>query len=117
MIQDKKKMNGKKYWRSLNQLQDNEEFNKFVESEFPEGTMDVAKGMDRRKFLSLMGASMALAGLAGCRRPVEKIIPYSTAPEEIIPGVANIVCNPIRLWKDSGKSFLKRCKSRGGKRF
>ena len=36
-----------------------------------------------------MGASIALAGLAGCRRPVEKIIPYVIAPEQIIPGVPN----------------------------
>lgn len=30
---------------------------------------------------------MAMAGLAGCRKPVEKIIPYVVPPEEIIPGV------------------------------
>jgi len=30
---------------------------------------------------------MALAGLAGCRRPVEKIVPFVTRPEEIDPGV------------------------------
>ena len=41
----------------------------------------------RRGFLSLMGASLALAGLAGCRRPVEKIIPYVVAPDDTIPGV------------------------------
>jgi len=95
MIEDNKKVNGKNYWRSLNQLQNNEDFQKFVENEFPEGTLEVAKGMNRRKFLSLMGASMALAGLAGCRRPVEKIIPYSAAPEEIVPGVANYYATSI----------------------
>lgn len=36
-----------------------------------------------------MGASIALAGIAGCRRPIEKIIPYVSQPEEIIPGVPN----------------------------
>ena len=35
-----------------------------------------------------MGASIALAGVAGCRKPVEKIIPYVIQPEEVIPGIA-----------------------------
>jgi len=43
-------------------------------------------GVDRRTFMSLMGASMALAGLAGCRRPEEKILPYTKRPEDLIPG-------------------------------
>lgn len=44
--------------------------------------------VDRRDFLKLLGASIALAGLSGCnaRQPVEKIIPYVRQPEEIIPG-------------------------------
>jgi molybdopterin-containing oxidoreductase family iron-sulfur binding subunit len=36
---------------------------------------------------TLLGASLSLAGLAGCRRPVEEIVPYVTAPEEIVPGI------------------------------
>ncbi len=41
----------------------------------------------RRDFLSLMAASMALAGLTGCKSaPPEKIVPYVQAPEEILPG-------------------------------
>ena len=37
--------------------------------------------------LMLVGASLSLAGLAACRRPVEEIVPYVDAPEEIVPGV------------------------------
>jgi molybdopterin-containing oxidoreductase family iron-sulfur binding subunit len=37
--------------------------------------------------MKLMGASMALAGLAGCTRlPDEPIYPYVTQPEDLIPG-------------------------------
>ncbi len=43
-------------------------------------------GPSRRSFVKLMGASMALAGMTGCRRPEEKILPYGHAPEEIVPG-------------------------------
>ena len=37
--------------------------------------------------MTLLGASLSLAGLAGCRRPVEEIVPYVTAPEDIVPGI------------------------------
>jgi molybdopterin-containing oxidoreductase family iron-sulfur binding subunit len=37
--------------------------------------------------LGLMGASLALASLQGCRRPVEKIVPFAKAPEDRIPGI------------------------------
>src|SRR5688572_4005620 len=37
--------------------------------------------------MMLLGASLSLAGLAGCRRPVEEIVPYVAAPEDVIPGV------------------------------
>ena len=43
-------------------------------------------GVNRRTFLSLMGASMSLGGLAACHRPEEKIIPFAHQPEDIIPG-------------------------------
>lgn len=77
---------GKKYWRSLDHLSETPEFKELVEKEFPEGADELTNPVSRRKFLSLMGASMALAGLTSCRRPVEKIIPYVVKPEEIIPG-------------------------------
>jgi anaerobic selenocysteine-containing dehydrogenase len=46
-------------------------------------------GLARREFLTVMGASMALAATACARRPVTKIIPYVTKPEDVTPGVAN----------------------------
>lgn len=45
-------------------------------------------GIARRDFLTIMGASMAMAGLSCARRPVHKIIPHVVKPEEITPGVA-----------------------------
>jgi Fe-S-cluster-containing dehydrogenase component/anaerobic selenocysteine-containing dehydrogenase len=48
-----------------------------------------SKGFARRDFLTLMGASMAMASFACARRPVHKIIPYVVKPEEITHGVAN----------------------------
>ncbi len=53
------------------------------------------EGIARRDFLTLMGASMAMAGVSCVRRPVHKIIPYVVQPEEITPGVANWYASTI----------------------
>jgi molybdopterin-containing oxidoreductase family iron-sulfur binding subunit len=75
------------YWRSLAQIEDRPEFRAALEREFPEGASELPAGMTRREMVMLLGASLSLAGLAGCRRPVEEIVPYVTAPEEIVPGI------------------------------
>lgn len=75
------------YWKSLNQLAENEEYQKFVDREFPENATELKNGFSRRTFLRMMGASIALAGFAACRRPVQKILPYTKQPEDVIPGV------------------------------
>ncbi|RMF10362.1 MAG: 4Fe-4S dicluster domain-containing protein, partial [Candidatus Neomarinimicrobiota bacterium] len=88
-----------RYWRSLEDMAQTEEFRRFVENEFPEGTLEMSS-LSRRSFLSLMGASLALAGLAGCRRPVEKIIPYVGAPEDILPGIPLYYASALPLGLD-----------------
>jgi MoCo/4Fe-4S cofactor protein with predicted Tat translocation signal len=73
------------YWRSLEELS-REDFEQVVETEFPQGALALERGVDRRDFVKLMGASMALGGLAACNRPAEKIVPYVRQPEGLIPG-------------------------------
>src|SRR4051812_44656456 len=71
---------GRKYWRSLDELADKPSFREFVEREFPAHASEWFGG-SRRTFLKIMGASMALAGLASCRRwPVENLAPYAHRP-------------------------------------
>ncbi|MGH9341778.1 MAG: TAT-variant-translocated molybdopterin oxidoreductase [Acidobacteriota bacterium] len=77
----------KKYWRSLERLLDSPAFPGQREDEFPEGASYPPDGISRRSWFRLMGASMALAGLATCRRPEEAIVPYVNAPENVIPGI------------------------------
>jgi len=79
--------NQKEYWRSLDQLADTPGFKDILQREFPEHASEMTNPVTRRKFLGLMGASIAFAGLASCRRPVEKIVPYVKQPENIIPGM------------------------------
>jgi MoCo/4Fe-4S cofactor protein with predicted Tat translocation signal len=78
---------GKKYWRSLDELADTPEFQAAVEREFPSAAQEWIDPVTRRGFLKVMGASMALAGLAGCtKQPDEPIYPYVKAPEDLILG-------------------------------
>ena len=42
--------------------------------------------ISRRRFIELMGASLALAGAAACAPPREQIVPYVRPPEEVVPG-------------------------------
>src|ERR1041385_8756225 len=75
------------YWRSLAQIEDSAEYRDALEREFPEGASEPPDGMTRRDMMMLVGASLSLAGLAGCRRPVDEIVPYVNAPEDLVPGI------------------------------
>jgi molybdopterin-containing oxidoreductase family iron-sulfur binding subunit len=78
---------GPRYWKSLEEIAETEGFQEFLRFEFPQGADQWEDLAGRRKFLKLMGASLALAGLAACtRQPKETIMPYVRAPEEIVPG-------------------------------
>jgi molybdopterin-containing oxidoreductase family iron-sulfur binding subunit len=78
---------GKQYWRSLEELAETDEFQELLHREFPEQATEWSDPVGRRKFLKLMGASFALAGLTACtRQPAEYIAPYVRQPEELVPG-------------------------------
>ncbi len=78
---------GKKYWRSIDELAGTPEFEQAVLKEFPDAAQEWVDPVSRRGFLKLMGASMAMAGLAGCtKQPDEPIYPYVKAPEDLILG-------------------------------
>ncbi len=81
---------GRMWWRSIEEASTGKSLQP-TNDEFPEGANHLAAtGEDRRHFLKIMGASMALAGLgvAGCRRwPKEHIVPYAHRPEGTMPGI------------------------------
>jgi MoCo/4Fe-4S cofactor protein with predicted Tat translocation signal len=81
------KANGPEYWRSLEELAGNPEFQEALHREFPKGASEWVESVSRRGFLKVMGASMALAGMTGCvKLPLEPIVPYVRQPEDVIPG-------------------------------
>jgi MoCo/4Fe-4S cofactor protein with predicted Tat translocation signal len=85
-------------WRSLDEWDNSPEFRTWLEREFQAGASEWPDAMGRRQFLSLMGASLALAGLTGCSpRSHEKIVPYVDQPEQIIPGKPLIYASAMPL--------------------
>ncbi len=78
---------GQAYWRSLEELAETPEFEEFLTKEFPRQAAPLESSVDRRGFMKLLGASLALAGLTSCVRPYQqdKFAPYVRAPEELIP--------------------------------
>jgi molybdopterin-containing oxidoreductase family iron-sulfur binding subunit len=80
----------RKVWKGLDQAADHPGFGRAVEQEFPAHASEWVDPVSRRGFMKLMGASMALAGLAGCtKQPDEPIYPYVKAPEDLILGKPN----------------------------
>ena len=78
---------GKKYWRTLEELAADPHFEEMLHREYPRGASEWDDSVDRRDFMKLMGASLALAGMAGCGLPSEEhIVPYVKQPEGMILG-------------------------------
>jgi molybdopterin-containing oxidoreductase family iron-sulfur binding subunit len=79
----------REFWRSLEELSETAEFQELMRQEFPEQADIWPNDVSRRRFLTLMSASLALAGLNGCSvrpAPSEDLVPYVRPPEEGVPG-------------------------------
>ncbi len=77
-----------RYWRTVAQIEVGRDASDATTPEFPDGADQPPDAVSRRQMLGLSGVTLSIAGLAACRRPLEKIVPYVKPPEEIIPGVA-----------------------------
>ena len=78
---------GPTYWKSLEEIAETEDFQAFVEDEFPNRAPDWMDPVNRRTALKVMASSLALAGLSACtKQPKELIVPYVKQPDEFTPG-------------------------------
>ncbi|MGL6076381.1 MAG: TAT-variant-translocated molybdopterin oxidoreductase [Fimbriiglobus sp.] len=80
------------YWQSVDQWMDSAQFENLVKNEFPEDAAEWLDPVSRRQFLTIMGASVALAGAVGCNPSLKpasakKIVPFVKQPEQMLPGV------------------------------
>ncbi len=104
-----------KYWFNLEQWSKDSVFNKTAKSEFvspPLSEKEIDGLWDRREFLKLMGASMALASVGCIRRPAEKIVPYIKRPKDVTIGKANFYSSS---YYDGEEGFGIVVKTRSGR--
>jgi molybdopterin-containing oxidoreductase family iron-sulfur binding subunit len=87
-----------RYWRSLEELARDEAGLIRLGDEFAPDADVWLDPLSRRNFLTIMGASLALAGLVGCDDfPDEKIVPYVNQPESVVPGKPSFYATTIPM--------------------
>ncbi|MBC7792211.1 MAG: TAT-variant-translocated molybdopterin oxidoreductase, partial [Clostridia bacterium] len=74
------------FWRSMSELEGTKEFNAALAREFGSDTGEDSSGVNRRRFVQVMGASLALAGASGCRWDRQNIHSFTRAPSSHVPG-------------------------------
>ncbi len=82
---------GQAVWRSLDAVADTPAFRDYLEHEFPAATQP-ATGPERRRFLKLMAASLAMSGLIGRQAraadPRDQEVPFVNQPERAEAGAS-----------------------------
>lgn len=101
------------YWRSLDEKLEGRSHALEVDERLRRSIEElIAGGVDRRDFLRLMGASLGLAGLAGCRRPEIKILPYDKRPEDVAIGLPTFYATSLPR---AGSAFPVLVETREGR--
>src|ERR1700737_2547505 len=78
---------GKQYWRTIEELAEDPHFEDLLHREFPRQASEWDEAVDRRDFLKLMAASLAFAGLSGCKANEQThIVPYVKQPDGLVLG-------------------------------
>jgi len=77
---------GKQYWRTLEELSDDPQFGELLHREFPRQASEWDNAVDRRGFLKLAAASLALAGVSGCNQAQGLLVPYVKQPDGLVLG-------------------------------
>ena len=81
------------YWRSLEEISG--PLPDVEQEKFSDEGVELSDA-SRRRFLSLMAGSLALAGLTGCtRQPTETIMPYVEPPENTLPGQPKVYATAV----------------------
>ena len=96
------------YWRSLEELQGTPEFTEFLHREFPVAASEFPEGISRRRWLQVMGASFALAGVAGCRWQAEQFLPFAGQVPDYVPGIPQLFATSSEL-RGCSRGLLVTC--------
>jgi MoCo/4Fe-4S cofactor protein with predicted Tat translocation signal len=98
----------KKYFRSLGELENSPEFDQFLQREFPMAASEFPEGVSRRRWLQLMGASLAFGGAAGCRYQREEFAEFVVKPEGRVAGLPQYFATNFE-WAGRAVHVLAMC--------
>jgi MoCo/4Fe-4S cofactor protein with predicted Tat translocation signal len=96
------------YWKSVDELRNGPHFTGEFLGGLPGKAPASSADATRRDFLAMMGFTLAAAGLAGCRAPVQNAIPLLVGSDDIVPGVANYYATTCRGCASSCSLLVKQ---------
>ena len=86
---------GPLYWRALEELAGQPDVRARIHELVPHPSL-LDPGLDRRGFLRLLGASLALAGLGACSRPPQQeIVPWVRHPDQLPPALPRFYASTL----------------------
>ena len=104
-------ISGPQYWRSLEQLAESPAVLAQIEAEFPHYSPDEIRGMSRRKFMKLMAASMALAGVEKLAEAIDRAR-YVAAIEWVIAAQAvDLRATPLEAMGRGAAALQRRLRA------
>lgn len=102
------KTNKKQYFRSFDEFAGDPQFEEAVDQEFGAAAPQPGDGLSRRRWLQLMGASMAFGSIAGCRMGEENIAPFVFRPSNRTPGKPEYFATSFDF-NGVGKPIIAKC--------
>ncbi len=99
----------KKYFRSLGDLEQTPEFEDFLHREFPTAASEFPEGVSRRRWVQLMGASLAFGGAVGCRYNREEFAEFVVRPEGRVAGLPQYFASNFE-WAGRAVHALVTCR-------
>lgn len=104
-----------RYWRALEELDRQPDFRRHLQAALPQ-LASLEPSMDRRGFLKLLGASLAMAGLTACSGPPpEHIVPWVEQPEGRSPSLPQFYATTLCCAGDVAGVLVETHEGRPGK--
>ena len=106
-----------RHWRSLDEREETPEARQAAHDEFTPGAMNPedrpSTNLSRRTFMTLVGATTALAATVACdKKGRSTVVPYTKRPLEVVPGVANFYASSF---PEGRRAYAVLVKTREGR--
>jgi len=96
------------FFRSYDEMMGSPALDATIDHDFAAAVPAAGDGLSRRRWLQIMGASMAFGSMVGCRMGEEVIAPFTFRPHNRTPGIPEDFATSIELG-GIGKPLLAKC--------